>query len=121
MDGSASRAEELLAMPLEQTSALDLGSLENGLRYVILPNRSPPARFEAHLEIHAGSGDCPDAAACTRRPLLRLARVMWPSVHRRRTAAAVPSKSQGGSSCIFLPGMQRRVLRRPPLCRCLRS
>lgn len=43
-------------MQLEQNDALQLGSLENGLRWVILPNRSPPARFEAHLEVHAGSG-----------------------------------------------------------------
>ena len=26
-------------------------------RYVILPNKLPPTRFEAHLEIHAGSVD----------------------------------------------------------------
>ena len=29
----------------------------NGLRYVILPNPVPPDRFEAHLEVHAGSVD----------------------------------------------------------------
>lgn len=33
------------------------GSLPNGLRYVVLPNAKPPSRFEAHLEIHAGSVD----------------------------------------------------------------
>ena len=26
-------------------------------RYVILPNKLPPQRFEAHLEVHAGSVD----------------------------------------------------------------
>jgi len=26
-------------------------------RYVILPNKLPPTRFEAHLEVHAGSVD----------------------------------------------------------------
>jgi len=31
--------------------------LENGLRYVIFPNKTPPNRFEAHLEVHAGSVD----------------------------------------------------------------
>lgn len=60
-DGSSSssgssRAEELLSMQLRQNEALQLGTLDNGLRFVILPNRSPPARFEAHLEVHAGSG-----------------------------------------------------------------
>ena len=34
-----------------------VGQLENGLRYVILPNKLPPKRFEAHLEVHAGSVD----------------------------------------------------------------
>lgn len=55
-DGSSSNTEELLTTPLQQNEALQLGALANGLRYVILPNRSPPARFEAHLEVHAGSG-----------------------------------------------------------------
>lgn len=27
------------------------------MRYVIFPNKSPPNRFEAHLEVHAGSVD----------------------------------------------------------------
>eukprot|EP00798_Chlamydomonas_sp_ICE-L_P027064 gene27064-2297_t len=36
---------------------LVVGQLENGFRYVILPNKLPPKRFEAHLEIHAGSVD----------------------------------------------------------------
>ncbi|KAL4457809.1 hypothetical protein ABPG75_012674 [Micractinium tetrahymenae] len=54
---SPQRTEELLGMRLQQNEALELGALDNGLRFVILPNRSPPARFEAHLEIHAGSVD----------------------------------------------------------------
>lgn len=33
------------------------GTLPNGLKYVVLPNETPPGRFEAHLEIHAGSVD----------------------------------------------------------------
>lgn len=57
--GSSRAGEELLGLQLQQNEALQLGALENGLRYVILPNRSPPARFEAHLEIHAGSGARP--------------------------------------------------------------
>lgn len=32
------------------------GVLENGLSYVILPNKSPPGRFEAHLQVFSGSG-----------------------------------------------------------------
>ena len=33
------------------------GTLKNGLEYVILPNASPAGRFEAHLEVFAGSAD----------------------------------------------------------------
>ncbi|KAJ8608166.1 hypothetical protein CTAYLR_010305 [Chrysophaeum taylorii] len=33
------------------------GKLSNGLEYVILPNSSPEGRFEAHLEVFAGSAD----------------------------------------------------------------
>ncbi|XP_038690429.1 stromal processing peptidase, chloroplastic-like [Tripterygium wilfordii] len=33
------------------------GQLKNGLRYLILPNKVPPNRFEAHMEVHAGSID----------------------------------------------------------------
>jgi hypothetical protein len=32
------------------------GVLDNGLPYIILPNRSPPGRFEAHLQVFSGSG-----------------------------------------------------------------
>jgi hypothetical protein len=31
------------------------GTLPNGLPYVILPNKSPPDRFEAHLQVFSGS------------------------------------------------------------------
>ncbi len=33
------------------------GTLSNGLPYVILPNKSPPGRFEAHLQVFSGSGE----------------------------------------------------------------
>jgi hypothetical protein len=33
------------------------GILPNGFSYVILPNRSPPGRFEAHLQVFSGSAD----------------------------------------------------------------
>jgi hypothetical protein len=34
------------------------GVLDNGLPYIILPNKSPPGRFEAHLQVFSGSGKC---------------------------------------------------------------
>jgi predicted Zn-dependent peptidase len=53
--------------PSEVTSLLDeelpahadihRGRLPNGLRYVVLPNKTPGDRFEAHLEMHVGSVD----------------------------------------------------------------
>ena len=48
-------AKTLLAQNLEAHPELEVGHLQNGLRYVILPNSTPPNRFEAHLEVHAGS------------------------------------------------------------------
>ena len=33
------------------------GILPNGLPYIILPNKSPPGRFEAHLQVFSGSSD----------------------------------------------------------------
>jgi len=42
---------------LPEHPLLRRGRLANGLRYVVLPNAVPPNRFEAHLEIHAGSVD----------------------------------------------------------------
>ncbi|GAX77204.1 hypothetical protein CEUSTIGMA_g4650.t1 [Chlamydomonas eustigma] len=49
--------EELLNIEVEKEKNLVTGQLSNGLRYVILPNKLPPTRFEAHLEVHAGSVD----------------------------------------------------------------
>jgi len=43
--------------PLPSHPDLVRGVLPNGLRYVVLPNRVPPNRFEAHLELHCGSVD----------------------------------------------------------------
>uniref|UniRef100_A0A7S1NQ93 Uncharacterized protein n=1 Tax=Eutreptiella gymnastica TaxID=73025 RepID=A0A7S1NQ93_9EUGL len=34
---------------------LRYGKLDNGLRYIILPNQSPAGKFEAHLEVLSGS------------------------------------------------------------------
>lgn len=47
--------QELLSENLKQADNLRLGQLENGLKYVMLPNKVPPQRFEAHLEMHAGT------------------------------------------------------------------
>ena len=50
--------ETVLAQQISENTQLVRGRLENGLEYVILPNETPPARFEAHLEVHAGK-PCP--------------------------------------------------------------
>ncbi len=47
----------LLQQPLSSHKSLVQGQLDNGLRYVIMPNKTPPQRLEAHLEVHAGSVD----------------------------------------------------------------
>lgn len=46
--------ESVLKQQIAENPRLVRGRLENGLEYVILPNETPPARFEAHLEVHAG-------------------------------------------------------------------
>jgi len=43
--------------PLPVHPDVKSGVLPNGLSYVILPNRSPPGRFEAHLQVFSGSAD----------------------------------------------------------------
>ena len=50
----ASSSPPATLQELREHPDLVRGQLENGLRYAILPNRVPPNRFEAHLEIHAG-------------------------------------------------------------------
>ncbi len=50
-------ADAILGKPLDWHPDLRQGQLDNGLQYVLLPNKIPPERFEAHLEIHAGSVD----------------------------------------------------------------
>ncbi|KAJ0525055.1 putative processing peptidase [Helianthus annuus] len=47
----------VLSAQLPSHPKLFRGQLENGLRYLILPNKVPQNRFEAHMEIHAGSID----------------------------------------------------------------
>ncbi|KAL7536921.1 hypothetical protein ACHAXR_007470 [Thalassiosira sp. AJA248-18] len=43
--------------PLPFHPAVQSGVLSNGFSYVFLPNRSPPGRFEAHLQVFSGSSD----------------------------------------------------------------
>ncbi|EFJ29358.1 hypothetical protein SELMODRAFT_440740 [Selaginella moellendorffii] len=49
--------EDHLKNMLPSHPKLHRGQLDNGLRYVILPNKVPPNRFEAHMEMHVGSVD----------------------------------------------------------------
>ncbi|KAK7405953.1 hypothetical protein VNO78_07565 [Psophocarpus tetragonolobus] len=56
-DSELERIEGFLSSELPSHPKLHRGQLKNGLRYLILPNKVPPKRFEAHLEVHAGSID----------------------------------------------------------------
>ncbi|KAK9704831.1 hypothetical protein RND81_07G013900 [Saponaria officinalis] len=49
--------EQFLNAELPSHPKLYRGQLKNGLRYIILPNKVPPNRFEAHMEVHVGSID----------------------------------------------------------------
>lgn len=49
--------EGALSFPLPPHPKLHRGQLKNGLRYIILPNKIPVNRFEAHMEVHVGSID----------------------------------------------------------------
>ncbi|XP_057470315.1 stromal processing peptidase, chloroplastic isoform X2 [Actinidia eriantha] len=49
--------ERFLRSKLPIHPKLYRGQLGNGLRYLILPNKVPPNRFEAHMELHVGSID----------------------------------------------------------------
>lgn len=49
--------EGFLGSELPSHPKLYRGQLENGLRYLILPNKVPQNRFEAHMEVHVGSID----------------------------------------------------------------
>jgi len=52
-----SRAAAVLDEALPPHDDIRRGTLPNGLKYVILPNKVPEGRFEAHLEMHVGSVD----------------------------------------------------------------
>ena len=49
---SASTTKE----PLPVHPLVRSGVLDNGMPYIILPNKSPPGRFEVHLQVFSGSG-----------------------------------------------------------------
>ncbi|KAL6494424.1 hypothetical protein OROGR_031224 [Orobanche gracilis] len=49
--------ENFLNLELPSHPKLHRGQLKNGLRYLIMPNKVPPNRFEAHMEVHVGSID----------------------------------------------------------------
>lgn len=51
------RLEQLMQTDLPEHAGLKKGVLPNGLRYAILRNAAPPGRFDAFLEIFAGSAD----------------------------------------------------------------
>ncbi|KIY95413.1 hypothetical protein MNEG_12550 [Monoraphidium neglectum] len=53
----ATDVRQLLSQEIQPHGELVQGRLPNGLQYVLLPNKTPPARFEAHLEMHVGSVD----------------------------------------------------------------
>ncbi|XP_062178584.1 stromal processing peptidase, chloroplastic-like isoform X2 [Phragmites australis] len=54
---SKEELEDVLNTPLPSHPKLIRGQLRNGLRYLILPNKVPANRFEAHMEVHVGSID----------------------------------------------------------------
>ncbi|KAF3446963.1 hypothetical protein FNV43_RR12143 [Rhamnella rubrinervis] len=55
--GVETELEVFLSSELPPHPKLYRGQLKNGLRYLILPNKVPPNRFEAHMEVHVGSID----------------------------------------------------------------
>jgi hypothetical protein len=54
--------------PLPMHPDVKSGALPNGFSYVILPNKSPPGRFEAHLQVFSGSGKRGDEEPISFRP-----------------------------------------------------
>jgi hypothetical protein len=51
------REHPISSEPLPVHPDVCSGVLPNGLPYIILPNKSPPGRFEAHLQVFSGSAD----------------------------------------------------------------
>ncbi len=57
VEGPTTDVRALLDAEVKPTNDLITGRLDNGMRYAIMPNKLPPERFEAHMEINAGSVD----------------------------------------------------------------
>lgn len=57
LDPKSKPSKPLTSEPLPVHPEVHTGVLPNGLPYVILPNRSPKGRFEAHLQVFSGSAD----------------------------------------------------------------
>ena len=55
VEGSTSDTATTPPLPFHPN--VQSGVLSNGFSYVFLPNRSPPGRFEAHLQVFSGSSD----------------------------------------------------------------
>jgi hypothetical protein len=53
--GADKSKEPAAEHPLPMHPDVRSGVLPNGLPYIILPNKSPPGRFEAHLQVFSGS------------------------------------------------------------------
>ena len=53
--GANSAANKPNALPVHPD--VKCGTLDNGMPYVILPNKAPQGRFEAHLQVFSGSAD----------------------------------------------------------------
>jgi hypothetical protein len=51
------KQKDTTSEPLPIHPQVRSGTLSNGMPYVILPNKSPPGRFEAHLQVFSGSGE----------------------------------------------------------------
>ncbi|XP_057975636.1 stromal processing peptidase, chloroplastic [Malania oleifera] len=57
LEVESTELEGFLGSKLLSHPKLYRGQLKNGLRYLILPNKVPQNRFEAHMEVHVGSID----------------------------------------------------------------
>jgi predicted Zn-dependent peptidase len=57
VDGPKQSRRPLTSDPLPVHPDVRSGVLATGLPYIILPNKSPPGRFEAHLQVFSGSAD----------------------------------------------------------------
>jgi predicted Zn-dependent peptidase len=57
LEDNGRQQKPMTSDPLPVHPDVHSGVLPNGLPYIILPNKSPPGRFEAHLQVFSGSAD----------------------------------------------------------------